>query len=300
MSAADQVLDAERPASVPASDRVLRGFGFWRFYASEMRLLMSRRRNQLGLLVLALVPVIITLAVKYSGPHHGDNGGGGGPDFVSQILGNGIFVPLAALTVELTMFLPLAIAMVSGDAIAGEAHAGTLRYLLTVPAGRTRLILVKLSALVTASLIAAFVVSAVGLLVGCIAFGAGPVLTLSGTSIGFSAGLWRLLLATLYVSAGLMALAAVGLFVSTLTEQPIAVTVVVMILTMTMWILDQLSQLDWLHPWLLVDRWTAFGDLLRNPIDGQTMVMGLVVDAAYLAIFSALAWARFSNADITS
>ena len=283
-------------AARPANRR--RGPGFWRFYRSELRLMLSRRRNEFGLLVLVAVPILITLAVRYSHPGHGD--GGGGPDFVSQIAGNGIFVPLAALTLELTMFLPLAIAIVSGDAIAGEAHGGTLRYLLTVPAGRTRLIVVKLAALMTGALVATLSVALVGLVSGLIVFGGGPVLTLSGISISFADGLWRLLLAALYVSAGLMALAAVGLFVSTLTEQPIAVTVVMMLATMSMWILDQLPQLDWLHPWLLVDRWTGFTDLMRQPPAWHTMQMGLLVDAAYFAVFALLAWARFSNADITS
>ena len=292
MSAADLTL------AHPATIRIRRGPGLWRFYRSELRLILSRRRNEFGMLVLLAVPILISVAVKYSNPH--GNGGGGGPDFVSQIVGNGIFVPLAALTLEMPMFFPLAMAILSGDAIAGEAHGGTLRYLLTVPAGRTRLLLVKLAALMTCAVIATVSVCVVGLVVGAAVFGAGPVLTLSGTTIGFADGLWRVLLAALYVSAGLMALGAVGLFVSTLTEQPIAVTVVMMLATMSMWILDQLPQLDWLHPWLLVDRWPGFSDLLRQPPAWQTMQTGLFVDAAYFAVFALLAWARFSNADITS
>lgn len=280
------------------SVRTRRGPGLWRFYRSELRLIMSRRRNLFGLVVLMAVPVLISIAVKYSSPHGGDSGGG--PDFVSQIVGNGIFVPLAALTLEMPMFFPLAMAILSGDSIAGEAHGGTLRYLVTVPAGRTRLLFVKLAALMTSAVIATLLVSIVGLVVGTAMFGAGPVLTLSGTTIGFGAGLWRVLLAALYVSAGLMGLGAVGLFVSTLTEQPIAVTVVMMLTTMSLWILDQLSQLAWLHPWLLVDRWAGFSDLLRQPPSWHTMQMGLLVDAAYFLVFALLAWARFSNADITS
>ena len=39
----------------------------------------------------------------------------------------------AALGLELPIFLPLAIAVVAGDSVAGEANIGTLRYLLTIP-----------------------------------------------------------------------------------------------------------------------------------------------------------------------
>jgi len=41
------------------------------------------------------------------------------------------------------LFLPMAVAVVAGDAVSGEANTGTLRYLLTVPVGRTRLLAVK-------------------------------------------------------------------------------------------------------------------------------------------------------------
>ena len=288
MSAAETHLSGRRPGALRA---------WWRLFGSEIGLMLSRRRNQLGLLVLAGVPIVITLAVHYSTPHHG---AGEGPDFVSQILSNGLFVPLAALTMEITMFLPLAISMLCGDAIAGEAHAGTLRYLLTVPAGRTRVLLTKLAALVVGCLIGAFLVSVVGAIAGCIVFGTGAMTTLSGLQIPFWTAAWRVLLATLYVAAGLAALAALGLFVSTLTEQPIAATVIVMILTMVMWILDALPQLDWLHPWLLVDKWPAFSDLVREPAVYDQMGRGLLVDLAYFVIFTLFAWANFNAKDITS
>lgn len=299
MSAAEALSGPITPADPTAPQP--RGFGsWWRLYASELRLILSRRRNQAGLLVLAGVPIMIAVSTKYWGSDRHGGGEGGGPDFISQILGNGIFVAWAALTIEITMFLPLALAMLSGDAVAGEAHTGTLRYLLTVPVARARLLAVKLAALVTCAVVGAVTVALTGVLIGTALFGAGPVLTLSGSTISFADGLWRLVLATLYVAAGLSALAAIGLFVSTLTEQPIAVMVIVMIINIVTWILDALPQLDWLHPWLLVHRWPAFSELLRQPPAYDTMLVGLGVDAAYFVVFGLLAWARFAGKDITS
>src|SRR5215207_448755 len=116
-----------------------------RFLRSELRMINVRRRNQLGLAALAAVPIVIAVAMTVSTP---DGSDGGGPNFFAQITGNGFFVPLAALTVELALFLPIAIAMLAGDAVAGEANVGTLRYLLTVPVGRTRLLAVKYAGIV--------------------------------------------------------------------------------------------------------------------------------------------------------
>lgn len=268
-----------------------------RLLRSELGLIIGRRRNQMGLLVLAGVPILMTIAIKLNG---GGRNRGDGADFVSQITANGLFVPLVALTVELTLFLPMALAMVAGDAIAGEAHQGTLRYLLTVPVARTRLLAVKYLGLVVGSFVAVAVVVLAGLISGTVLFGAHPMLTLSGTTIGIGDGLWRLTLAALYVAAGLCALAAVGLFISTLTEQPIAVTVAVMVLTSAMWIVDAIPQLDFLHGWLLVDRWPAFADLMRQPPMGDTMITGLVVDAIYAVVALLGAWARFADKDITT
>jgi ABC-2 type transport system permease protein len=266
-----------------------------RLLRSELRLIAGRRRNQAGLAVLAAVPVVMAIAVKVSTP-----GAGEGPDFLSSITSNGLFVPLAALSVEIVMFLPLAMSMIAGDAIAGEANIGTLRYLLTVPVHRTRLLAVKYLSLCIGAFWGVCAVAVPGALIGIALFGSGPLATLSGSEIGFGAAVWRLLLVMLYLSAGLAALAAVGLFISTLTEQPIAAAIALMIFTIVSWILDQVPQLAWLHSWLVVDHFMAFGDLLRDPMSFAGVGDGLLLFAAYAVVFWLAAWARFSGKDITS
>ena len=81
-------------------------------------------------------------------------------------------------------------------------------------------------------------------------------------------GLWRLLLTTLYLAVQLSALGAIGLFISTLTEQPIGATIAVVLVNVMMFICDQIPQLAWLHPWLLVHWWTGLRRLPARP-DGR-------------------------------
>ncbi len=293
MSAGDLVSTTGRAAAPPRLVR--RRWLSTRLLRSELRLIAGRRRNQAGLVVLAAVPIVMAIAVKVSSPR-----GGRGPDFLASITSNGLFVPLAAVSVELGMFLPLAISMLSGDAIAGEANIGTLRYLLTVPVDRARLLAVKYASLVVGAVWGVLAVVIPGALIGIALFGAGDMTTLSGSQIGVGEALWRLTLVTLYVSAGLAALAAVGLFVSSLTEQPIAAAIALMILTAGMWILDGIDQVAWLHPWLLVDHFLAFGDLLRDPVSWAGIRTGLLLDLGYAVVFWLAAWARFSSKDITS
>jgi ABC-2 type transport system permease protein len=262
---------------------------------SELRLVASRRRNIAGLSTLAAVGVLIAVVVKIWGL-----GGGGGPTFIDAITDNGLFVALTTLGVELTLFLPLAIATIAADAIAGEANTGTLRYLLTAPAGRTRLLTVKYASIMIFALVAVLVVALIAALTGVALFGGGAMTLLSGTQISFGAAVWRLLLACGYLAAGLAALGAIGLFVSTLTEQPMAAIVTVVLLTIGMGVADSINQLDWLHPWLLTHRWTSFVDLFRNPIFGGNLRRGLLTALGYAVVFWLAAWSRFSNKDITS
>jgi ABC-2 type transport system permease protein len=266
-----------------------------RFLRSELKIIYGRRRNLAGLGVLAVVPVIIAISVRMSSP-----GNGGGPDFFSSITGNGLFVAFAALAVELPLFLPLAVSAISGDAVAGEANLGTLRYLLTIPVERTRLLLTKYAAIVIFAFAATGLVALVGAIMGLALFGGGDMTTFSGSQVSFGNGVLRLLLSCGYLATGFAALGAIGLFVSTLTEQPIGATIAVVLINVMMFVCDSISQLDWLHPWLLTHWWIFFGDLLRDPVVTDNIQRGLITSAVYAIVFWLAAWARFSTKDISS
>jgi ABC-2 type transport system permease protein len=270
-----------------------------RFLRSELRLIAVRRRNQVGLAALAAVPIILAVAMKVSAPDTSDRPGGG-PDFFTQITSNGFFVALAALGVEIGLFLPIAVAMLAGDAVAGEANQGTLRYLLTVPVSRTRLLAVKYAGIVAGAFLAPLVVAVSGLLIGLILFGGGDVTLLSGTQVSLGEALLRLLGVCLFLGVCLSALGAVGLFLSTLTEQPMGATIALTMLTVASFVLQQVPQLDWLHPYLLTRHWQDFGELLRDPVSLDALTPGLLSAGAYIVVFLSASWARFAGRDVTS
>jgi ABC-2 type transport system permease protein len=72
-----------------------------------------------------------------------------------------------------------------------------------------------------------------------------------------------------------------------------------MILTVASFILDTIPQLGWVHPYLFTHHWTAFGDLLRDPVSLDGTGRGLLCAAAYIAVFGTAAWARFAGRDIS-
>jgi ABC-2 type transport system permease protein len=290
MSTAELVAPAGVRTPARVSSRLLR---------SELGMIFRRRRNQAILVVLGLIPVVIGVAVRLSTPDPTD-AGEGGPPFLFSIAGNGVFVALTALTVVLPLFLPLAVSVVSGDSVAGEAGLGTLRYLLVVPVDRTRLLLVKYAASVAYCLAAALTVAVVGAVLGAILFPIGPVTLLSGTTVSLVEGLGRLLLVALYVAAMMAGLAAIGLFVSTLTESSIAAMATTSVLAVISQVLGAVPQVDWLHPWLFSNYWLDYGDLLRDPIAGDGILRGLLATAAYVVVFGLAAWARLTTKDISS
>jgi ABC-2 type transport system permease protein len=264
---------------------------------SELRLVFGRRRNQILLLVLALVPVLVGVAIRVS---TGEAEPGEGPPFLDRVSGNGLFLSFTGLATVVPFFLPLTVGVVSGDAVAGEAQAGTLRYLLTVPVSRARVLAVKYGALVAFALVASLLVAAVGLVVGWALFPTGDVTLLSGTTISPLAAVGRATLVALYVAASLAGLAAIGLAVSTFTEVPVGAMATTVVLAITSQILDAIPQLSWLHPWLFSHQWLAFADLLRDPVPTGAIVDGLVLQAGWIAVALTVAWSRFTTRDITS
>ncbi|WP_237530986.1 ABC transporter permease [Streptomyces sp. SID3212] len=271
-------------------------------FRSELTTTLRRRRTLALLGVLAAVPVLIGIAVRIETSDDGSvggGGGGGGPAFLTQITNNGLFLVFAALAATLPVFLPMAIGVVAGDAIAGEANGGTLRYLLVAPAGRTRLLLAKYASTLAFCLVATLVVALSALVVGALLFPLGDVTTISGTRISFGDGLLRALLIALLVAASLTGIAALGLFLSTLTNSGIAAMAATVGLLITVQILGAIPQLHGIQPYLFPTHWLSFADVLRQPVYWDDIAKNLELQALYVAVFGAAAWARFTAKDIT-
>jgi ABC-2 type transport system permease protein len=266
-----------------------------RQYRGEIRLLLRRRRNAILLAVLAVVPIVIGIAVRATNPHGGD-----GPQFIGRITGNGLFLVFSSLTVSIPFFLPLVIGVVAGDSIAGEAGQGTLRYLLTVPVSRGRLLGVKTLAVATFTVLAVLVVSVAGLIVGAVLFGLHSLVLLSGDTVGIGDALARTLLVVVYVSIALFGLAAGGVMISTLTENPIAAMAATVSIAVLSALLDAVPQLSSIHPYLLTHNWLGFGELLRSSVSSGDLLRWTGLHVAYAAVFLSIAWSRMTTKDITS
>ncbi|MGY4645812.1 ABC transporter permease [Cellulomonas sp. URHB0016] len=287
MSHAETVVQA--PVAVRGS--------FGRLLRSELRLVLGRRRNVVLLAGLAAVPLLLGLVLFLT---RDSALGEQGPGFVGKVTENGIFLVVASIFVCLPFLLPLTIGIASGDAVAGEASAGTLRYLLVVPVTRTRLLVVKALAALAFAGSAVLAIAVVGLVTGATFFGLHDVVLLSGDTVPLGVGATRIAAVVAYVALSMTGLVAVGLFYSTLTEVPVGAMAATVVTAIVSGVLDTLPALSAIHPGLLTHHWLDFAEFLRIEPDWQVVAGGLAVQAAWVAVFSALAWARFTTADVSS
>jgi ABC-2 type transport system permease protein len=266
----------------------------------ELRKLFRRPRTWVTIAVLNALPVLVAVLVQLTdlAPRPGE-----GPPFLSAVLTNGALFPLAALAIVLPLFLPIAVAVVAGDAVAGEAQAGTLRYLLVRPAGRTRLLVAKLVAVIAFVLVTVLVVAGVGYVVGTTLFDTQPVgggTSVSGTSLSQQELAGRSLMAIGYVTVSMLGVAAFGLFFSTLTDSPLAAALGALAVLVTSSLLFTLDAASPIAPYLPTRYWLAFVDLFRDPILWRDVVRGLALQGVYVGVLLAAAWANFTTKDVTS
>ena len=187
--------------------------------------MLRRPRTLVMLGLFALIPVLIAIGVTVA-----DRRAGPGRGLIGAVAGNGLVLPIAAMTVSLALLLPLAVAMAAADAIAGEAASGTLRGLLLAPVGRLRLVGMKAFGVLVVAVAAVLALAVVGVLAGLLVVGGadGQLVTLSGTTLGLGEALGRVALVVVWTVGQLAAVGAVALAVSAWTEHPLVVLAAVL------------------------------------------------------------------------
>jgi ABC-2 type transport system permease protein len=271
--------------------------GAFSFMKSELFVLFTRRRTWAMLFTIALIPIFLAIAVALSGSTIPP---GEGPPFLDRVSQNGLFVGFTAMILAIPLFLPLTIGVVAGDAIAGEASTGTLRYLLISPLSRSKLLLIKFIGSGVFALAATITLMISAILIGAILFPIGPVTLLSGDVISIPAALMRIFLVAIYVTISLLGLVAIGIFISTLTVIPVGAMAATVIFSTVSQILGSLPQIEVIHPYLPTYYWLGFADFLRDPMDFSSLISNILLQLSYIVIFGSFAYSKFASKDILS
>jgi ABC-2 type transport system permease protein len=213
----------------------------------------------------------------------------------------------------------VAVAVVAGDAIAGEAGSGMLRYLLARPVGRTRLLVAKLIALVAYTLTAVVAVAVTAYITGKLLFGSQPVAvtnsggatptiiaahvaasSLSGTALTPADIFVRTVGAISFIGVSMLGVGAIALFLSTLTDSSLGAALGALAALVTSEVLVTLNAAGVVNPYLPTRYWLAWVDFFRQPILWRNIDRGFAVQAIYVVVLLACAWANFATKDITS
>ena len=266
--------------------------------AVELRKMLRRPRTWATILLLNALPTLVAvlLAVTDLGPRPGT-----GPAFLSAVLSDGTLFPLAALAIILPLFLPIAVAVIAGDSVAGEAQSGTLRYLLVRPVGRTRLLAAKLISVIAFVLLAVVIVAVTAYVVGSLLLGDQPLAaSVSGTTLTPEQVAVRTALAIGYITLSMLGVAAIALFLSTITDSPLAAALGALAFLIASSLLLTLDAAEALQPYLPTRYWLSFVDLFRDPIFWRDILRGVGLQAVYVVVLLGAEWANFTTKDVTS
>ena len=269
---------------------------------AEVRRQATRRRTQLALGFMVLLPIIILIAFEFGGggDDSDQNGGGAFGSLVDLATSGGLNFALFCLAVSAGFLLVVVVALFCGDPIASEASWGSLRYLLAIPVPRVRLLAVKLVVALGYSLLALLILTATGLLVGTLRYGWHPLGSTVAAAIPPGQGVLRLLGVVAYLAVILMVVAGLAFLLSTLTDAALGAVDGAVLLWILSSILDQITALGSLRVGLPTHYSDAWLGLLSTPAQVDDLVKGAIAAVVYATLFWSLAFWRFTRKDITS
>jgi len=269
-------------------------------FRTEMSKQVRRPRTYVALGVMVVLPAIMTIAVKFGG--RADRAEA--DSLFSLARQSGFVMPAAALLFMSRFLLIVVVAIFAGDAVAGEATWGNLRYTLVRPVGRARLLAAKLAMALVFVVIATLLVVVTGLVAGGLAFGWHRIdvnfagfFSLHKSSAQLLADLG---IASAYVAWNMTTIVAMALMVSTMTDSANGAIGAGIGLFMTSEILDAIPQLGSLRngfPTHYLDDWRG---LIVRQDSASGLLHGVLVQLPYLALFLAIAFWWFRRKDVLS
>ncbi|MFI0792699.1 ABC transporter permease [Micromonospora rubida] len=269
-------------------------------FAAEFRRQASRRRTQLALGFMVLLPLIILIAFQFDSGEDDRNGGGEFASLSDLATSGGLNFTLFALLVSASFLLVVVVALFCGDTVASEASWGSLRYLLAVPVPRARLLAVKLVVALAYSGLALLLLAGTALLAGTLRYGWEPLSSQVSARLEPGEGLLRLLAVLGYLAVVLLAVAGLAFLLSVVTDAALGAVGGAVLLWILSSILDQITALGGIRAFLPTHYANAWLGLLSTPVQTDDVVRGCISAIAYATLFWSLAFWRFTRKDITS
>jgi ABC-2 type transport system permease protein len=264
----------------------------------ELRRQFKRRRTLGVFALLVALPLILIGALQLGGNDEAQ--ANSRVNLVDVATASGLNFSLFVLFATAGFFLVVVFALFFGDTVASEAQWGSLRYALATPIPRMRLLRQKWIAALLLALGSMVLLMVVALVAGGIAFGFGEVQTPVGLNLPQGTALLRLAGMVGYLAVHLMFVGALGFWLSTITDAPLAAVGGAVFTTIVFAVLDQVNQLGSIRDWFPTAFQYAWTDLLQTPVDSGDLFRGVVQSLVYAAVLTALAFRHFARRDVTA
>ncbi len=276
----------------------------WPLFKIEVYKIFRKPRTYIAFAAIAAIVILIQLALYADGAMY--------LGFVMRSINesfsvegkllNGYFVCFTILQ-TLLVHVPLLIALIAGDAIAGEAAMGTLRLLAAKPVSRTQIVLAKFAAAVlyTAALLLFMALLALGLSI--LLFGSGDMMVFKSNLFLILDGcdvLWRYAGAFGFALLSMTTVAALAFLLSVFSENsigPIVATMSVVILFTILTTMD-IPFFNVLKPYLFTNHMLNWKGFFDKPVDVPEVTKSATVLGGHIVLFISIAIAVFRKKDI--
>jgi|APLak6261662433_1056034.scaffolds.fasta_scaffold13549_2 ABC-2 type transport system permease protein len=272
----------------------------------ELYKIFKRPRTFISFGLVTAIALVIQLAMT-----------AGGKDFLSfgmqgiteqfDVNGNILNGYLVAYLIlqSLLIHIPLLIALVAGDTLAGEANMGTLRLVLTRPVSRSELVLVKFMASIIYSLLLIIWLAAVALLLSIVLFGTGDMINMKSETFILLLKNdipWRYLAAFGFASLAMSSIVSLAMFLSAFAENAIGPIVATMGIVVVLTILSnlELPLFNLIKPYLFTTHMIGWKGFFDDPVPYAAITRSAGVLLSYTAGLLLATILYFNKKDIQS
>lgn len=221
----------------------------WKLLKIELFKIFRRPRTYIAFGAVAAIVFLFQIGLKFDGKSYLDlimsnisDSFEVSDEFKNRLL-NGYFICFAILNILLIQ-MPLLVALIAGDAIAGEANMGTLRLSLTKPVSRTQYMLVKFTASVIYNVVLLLWLAVLALFGSMLIFGTNSMVVFRSEGIEVMNSfdvLWRYFAAFGYAAIALTVVSALAFLLSVFAENSIGPIIATMSIVIVLTILSEMN-----------------------------------------------------------
>lgn len=261
----------------------------------ELQRQITRPRTRWTYLVLLVLPLVVVAAFAL-----GDDSSSDGQNFSDLATTGSANFALFMLLVTAELLILILAALFVGDPVPAEASWSSLRYLLTAPVPRARLLTSKLLVGLALTAFAVLLLMLWVLAVGGVFYGWEPMSQSVGGSLPWSDVLPRLAVSAGYVFVAQLPFAAVAFWMGVRTDAPLAAVGVAVFAAIVSSILDALTALGDYRRALPNHYAREWIGLFGPDADYGALLPGLLWALLYATVFIALAYRHFDRKDVLS